>query len=401
MPVITCPKCQGKLRFPDDSPPRRVKCPTCGHVFQSTEGIDPASPHAPAPSPEAPRKREEAGRGRDDDYDRRRRRDDDDDYDRDRRSRRRDDDDDDYPRRRRRDEKDDYDDRWRRRRDEDDDDRRRSRRESDAQAFEGQMNRASLACLLYFIGGWLQVGGLGLVFFVIFLHWIGVTEGLTVFTVLAGLLGLGYWLTSGTGIGFLVSGPRARGALGLSIATAATAGLHLLLIIIIATNRYYGGFGFILPGYPGEVHWHAFVTQARALPSLLFAVIGFDAYFQQPTQGALVPVLTNLLEVARGILFLLTLRAIMLCARDFRGASLAMKATIGYAIGAGALLIVGILFGLLFLVVRPSRGEPPAFESLSAVLHMYQIVLYLLLAAMAVGINLVVRTIKGNIDYRR
>ena len=38
MPIITCPKCQGKLRFPDDSPARRVKCPTCGNVIQSTEG---------------------------------------------------------------------------------------------------------------------------------------------------------------------------------------------------------------------------------------------------------------------------------------------------------------------------------------------------------------------------
>ncbi|HJZ90236.1 MAG TPA: hypothetical protein VKE40_05145, partial [Gemmataceae bacterium] len=316
-----------------------------------------------------------------------------------RRSRRRDDDD--YPRRRRRDDDDDYDDRSRRRRDDDDYDRRRSRRERDAEAFEGQMNRASLACFLYFIGGWLQVGGLGLLFFVIFLHWIGVIEGLTFFQVLAGLLGLGCWLTSGTGLGFLVSGPRSRGALGLSIATAATAGLHLLLMIVVATNRYYGGFGFILPGYTGEVHWNAFVTQARALPSLLFVAIGFDAYFRQPTEGALLPVFTNLFEVARGILFLLTLRAVMLCARDTRGATLAMKTTIGYAIGAGALLLVGILFGLLYLVVRPGRGEPPAFESLSAVLHLYQIVLYLLLATVAVGVNLVVRTIKGNIDYRR
>jgi hypothetical protein len=44
MPIIACPNCKGKLRFPDDSPPRRVKCPTCGHVFQSNSGADATAP---------------------------------------------------------------------------------------------------------------------------------------------------------------------------------------------------------------------------------------------------------------------------------------------------------------------------------------------------------------------
>ena len=33
MAIINCPKCQGKLKFPDDSPPRKVKCPACSHSF--------------------------------------------------------------------------------------------------------------------------------------------------------------------------------------------------------------------------------------------------------------------------------------------------------------------------------------------------------------------------------
>src|SRR5262245_61643461 len=172
MPIITCPKCQGKLRFPDDSPARREKCPTCGHTFMSTEGIDPKDPfHSSASRPDLPKARDSQGdfdlpmdddrdrsrRGRDFDDDRdrnrgRRRYDDDDDRDRGRRrydddrERRRDDDD--YDRqRRRRDEEDDYDDRRRRYRDEDDFDDRR-RRGPDPRAIEGQYNRASLACLL-------------------------------------------------------------------------------------------------------------------------------------------------------------------------------------------------------------------------------------------------------------
>src|SRR5262245_5341223 len=264
MPVITCPKCKGKLRFPDDSPARRVKCPTCGNVFLSTDGIDPNDPLAKAASrPELPRARDSRGefdlpmedddrprRSRDDDDDRgrRSRRDDEDDRDRDR-GRRRYDDDDDYDRdrdrgrSRRRDDDDDLDDPGlvRRRRD-DDYDRTRRRRE-DERAIERQYHRASLACLLYFISGWLQVAAFGLMFFVVFLHWCGIVEGLRIFGVLAGLLGLGYWLTSGTGIGFLISGPRKRNALGLAIATAAVAGFHLMLIIVVATSRSSGGFG--------------------------------------------------------------------------------------------------------------------------------------------------------------
>lgn len=423
MPVITCPKCKGKLRFPDDSPPRRVKCPTCGNVFLSTEGIDPNDPTVrPAVGrTDLPKARDSKGEfdlPLDDDRPRRPR--DDDDDERGRRSRRRDEDDDDRDRGRRRND-DNYDDRRRnRRRDDDDDDRDRGRRRylerdydeeddyddrprrgrEDPRAIEGQYNRASLACLLYFIGGWLQVGAFGLVAFIVFLHWCGVLEGLRIFGVLAGLLGLGYWLTAGTGIGFLVSGPRKRGALGLSIATAAVAGLHLMLIIVIATNRTWGGFGNVTGDRTAEVHWQAFVTQLQALPTLLFALIGVGDFVRGVADNSLLPIVTNLAEVARLILFLMTLRAVMLCLRDHRNASLCMKAMIGFAIGAGGLLVLGILFGLLLLAVRPERVNRDAFESISAVWHLFFLVMYLVLAGLAVGINLIVRSVKGRLDYR-
>lgn len=420
MPVITCPKCKGKLRLPDDSPARRVKCPTCGNVFLSTDGINANDPVAGAAfnRPDPPKSRDskvdfdlpvdddrdrDRRRNRDeddDDRDRgrsRRRYERDDDYERPRRSRRRDEDeDDDRYRRRRRQEEDDYDDEPRRRRRDDD----RRRRREDPNAIEGQFDRASLGCFLNFIAGWLQVAAFGLVAFVVFLHWCGIQDGLGFFLVIAGLLGLGYWLTSATGLGFLVSGPRKRGAMGLSIAAASVAALHLLLIVLIATNRNWGGFGSAVGDRSAEVHWQAMVTQLHAIPSLLFAQIGVGDARRGASDGSLLPVVNNLAEIARMVLFLLTLRAIMACLRDRRGESLCMKAVIGFAVGAGALLAVGILFGLLLLAVRPSGFNRDAIEMISTVAHLYFLVLYLVLAGLAVGVNLIVRSVKGRIDYR-
>jgi hypothetical protein len=253
---------------------------------------------------------------------------------------------------------------------------------------------------LSFIAGWLQVAAFGLMFFIVFLHWCGITDGLRIFGVLAGLLGLGYWLTSGTGFGFLVSGPRKRGALGLSIATAAVAGLHLLLIIVIATNRTWGGFGSATFDRTAELHFEAFVTQLRALPLLVYLLIGVGDFRQGLMDGSFLPVFTNLAEAGRTILFLLALRAIMLNLREDRTASLCMKTTVGFAIGAGGLIVVGMLFGILLLAIRPERVNQAAFESINAISHLFMLVLYLVLAGLAVGVNLVVRSVKQNLDYR-
>jgi hypothetical protein len=379
------------MRFPEDTPARRVKCPSCGNVFLPAELANKAAP--------ATRREPRPDDDRDDDRPRRRDRDDDDDdRDDDRRTRRRDDG---RGRRRRDDDRDDRPSRRRRDADDDYDDDRSRRRRPDPSAAEGQFNRASLACLLNFIGGWLLVAALALLAFVWFLDWVGVNEGLRIFLVLAGLLGLGHWLTSATGLGFLVSGPRDRGALGLSIATAAVAGLHILLLIVIATSRNFGGFGTLTPGRAADVHWDAFVTQARALPVLLFGEIGIGDLWRDVSSGSLVPVLANLAEVARMIMYLLTLRAVMRCARDSRGASIAMRTMIGYAIGAGALILVGVLFGLLMLAVRPSGRGPSDRESLSAVIHLFFLIMYLALAGLAVGTTLITRVVKGKIDYRR
>jgi len=308
------------------------------------------------------------------------------------------------------DEDDDYEDRRRsrRRRDEDDDyeDRPRRRYRPDParakRAVEGQFNRASIACLLDFIGGWLNVGALGLLAFVVFLHWVGVTEGLNVFAILAGILGVCHWLTSGTGLGFLVSGPRDRGALGLAIAAAAAGALHLLVLIIVGTARSPVIGPQAVFGLTANMNWTNYVTQSLALSQVLYVQIAFSDFKIPVSEGSFLTIFANLLEVARNILFLLALRGVMLCARDTKGARMVTKTLIAYGCAAGAVVLAGILFGVLFVALIPKtavgRG---AQESLSAVHHLYDLVSLLILVGIGVWTTLVVKMVKGNIDYRR
>src|SRR5690606_20175809 len=116
MAVMNCPKCQGRLRVPDNIPARKVKCPACGTVFAVGGDATPAPGPGPRGGPERPAKPSDLLSRQGQDYEvlddeppptPRRPRDD------------RDDDFDDRPRRRRRpdydDYEDDYDDRPRRR----------------------------------------------------------------------------------------------------------------------------------------------------------------------------------------------------------------------------------------------------------------------------------------------
>ena len=398
MPIIACPSCKGKLRFPDDMPPRRVKCPTCGNVFLSSAGADPAAPVAAGSAgSRSPRSDFEY----DDRRDHERRRPRDDASGRDRRGRRQSEEDDDRGRRRdvaedRRTRRgrydDDDDDRPSRRRDEEEDDHDdRRRRGVDRRALEGQFDRASLACLLCFIAGWLLVGGLGLSAFARLLFWAELHEGVNVFRIVAGLLGIGHLLTAVVGFAFLISGPRARGALGLAIATTAVAAFHLILTTVLATTQSRALAGH---QHSAGVAWEAFVSEGNVLGQLVFILIGFDLRDASLGGPAVLGVFTNLAEVARVVLFLLTLRAISREARDPRRAKMVMQALIANAVAAGALLLAGILFGLLLLAVRNERG------GFVAVSNIYSLVVHLTLIAVAVWTTLVIKGVKDGIDYR-
>lgn len=386
MPIIACPNCQGKLRFPDDTPSRRVKCPTCGHIFMSGPVADPDPPAPPGRTARSPRSDFDDRRYRDDDDRGRRRRPDEDDDDRparrrdDDRDRRRDDDEDDRRSRRRHKELDDYDD--------------RPRRRPDRRAIEGQFNRASLACLLLFIAGWLLVGGLAVLVFASLLRWAEIWEGLNAFLVIAGLLGLGHLLTAAVGYGFLVSGPRERGGLGLSIATAAVGAFHLILTVILATTDVRSAWG----GQYMSVRWPSFVSQSNDLGYLLYLMIGpFHGPFPRLSVSGgrvIMAVFVNLAEVALVVLFLLTLRAYALAAHDKRRAKTVMQAVIANGIAAGAMVLAGVLFGVLFRAVETEKG------GMTAVDNVYHIVVYLVQIGVAVWTTLVIKGVKETLDYR-
>jgi hypothetical protein len=382
MPIIDCPNCRGKLRFPEDSPPRRVKCPTCGHIFLSSPGPDPAAPAAPGPpGPREPKSdRDERQPRRRDDDDRQPRRRDRDDDDEDRRSRRRRDDDDDDRRSRR----------GRREPDEDDDDDRRRPRPN-VRAIEDQFNRASVACLLCFIAGWLLVAALALLVFARLLFWAEIHEGLNVFLVVAGLLGLGHLLTAAVGYGFLVSGPRERGGLGLAIATAGVAAFHLILTIVLATTETGAPFGDLYMG----VRWTGFATQSNALGEVLYLLIGpYHTLKWSPGGRAIMAVFVNLAEVALVVLLLLTLRAAVIGASDRRRARTVMQTVVANAVVAGVLVVGGIIFGVLFRAVETEKGGMMAVDSL------YHLVVYLVQAGITVWTTLVIKGVKDSLDYR-
>ena len=191
------------------------------------------------------------------------------------------------------------------------------------------------------------------------LFWAEVREGLNVFLVIAGLLGLGHLLTSAVGYGFLVSGPRERGGLGLAIATASVAAFHLILTILLATTQTQTIWG----DQYVSVRWSSFVTEGNELGDLIYFLIGVAPRGWSPGGRAVLAVFANLAEVALVVLFLVTLRSAARNARDPRRARAAMQAVIANSVAAGALLLAAILFGLLFLAVRTEKGGMAAVDT--------------------------------------
>lgn len=386
MAIINCPSCQGKLKFPDDSPPRRVKCPACNTNFMAgpqgpVDGTAEKSSLA-GPPPLPPKKEESArnsesvidkrsrtddDRRRDDDDDRERRkrreedeeedrirkkrRDAEDEADRDRKGGRRDDDDEDSRDRKiRRDEEDDRDRERRRRRDEEDDDRdrgRRSRRDDDddgdpifrrkgrrddddddyddddrgsrsrgrdrrdddyddrdsrsrkkARRDDGRITRtqwewARKGISFVNYGFYCQLGSFGGLALFYLIAWLGGYE--PVILALACLPGLVGFILQGVGIGFIVAGPRRGNLLGFSIALAATAGVHLLLMLIAA----FGDKTSIGSVYSrSSVNWLIMSTSYLQFVLMVTSKYGGDALI----------ICTGLFEIARFVLLMLYLK---------------------------------------------------------------------------------------------
>jgi hypothetical protein len=195
-------------------------------------------------------------------------------------------------------------------------------------------------------------------------------------------------LTAAVGYGFLVSGPRERGALGLSIGTAAVAAFHLILVLLLATitTQTVWGDQYV------SVRWPSFISELNEIPDFVYSMIG--PFRGIATGRVVLAIFANLAEVALIILFMLALRAISRNARDPRRAKMAMQAMIANAVAAGVLVIAAILFGVLHLTVKNEKGAA------EAVLSVYHILIYLVLAAVTVWTTLVIKSIKDGIDYR-
>jgi hypothetical protein len=127
---------------------------------------------------------------------------------------------------------------------------------------------------------------------------------------LPAVLGLMHWLVAAAGLGLVATGPGAHGARGLAAGTLAAAAVHLLLAAAALWPHDHG------PGLGTWWDWPALVSSLDAL----FYLGGIP---RLPSQGWL-PLLAGLAELARLILWALTLRALALAFRARRAASHAL-----------------------------------------------------------------------------
>jgi len=177
---------------------------------------------------------------------------------------------------------------------EDDDDDYDRRPKDTTKILKAQMGRARTGMMLIGIGFWCQVGALSITLFSWFLALV-VGEYVPELNIPAGLAGLVNWICAAVGIGFLISGPRKGNLLGLTIALAAVAAIHLFFVIYIG----FGSDRYIAYGIRSHssVNWSEMNTQLHGL----LMMITTDVFVTAVLFAAL-------FEVARYILFTLVVK---------------------------------------------------------------------------------------------
>ena len=348
--VVSCPKCSAGLKVPDGSV-AAVRCPKCTTVFQPRQkpaadaGFEVVDESKPAPKPAAQKKAfslDDAVRSADPSPRRDRDRDRDDDRGRGRdreRDRRRDDDLDDRPRgRSRRD--DDYDDY--------DDDYDRPRKGS-------KYGLARPGVLLIHISLGLYLGGMSLHALLVLIAWMGadIPYGLRA---LAGVIGLGGWVTALVGFGLAIAGPaRSR---GLAIAAAATGFVHLVLAFVVAYNERAAEFG------GSTMRWEALVSDLPALDTLIAGLV----YQPKAFGDRLLALFAGSVELARLILIGLLLGSLARTAKNHRAEAQAKFGWIAAPSAVGIAMLVVLLAAVMAestvkSAVRPESSPPPSFNS--------------------------------------
>jgi hypothetical protein len=239
-----------------------------------------------------------------------------------------------------------------------------------------EMKRAKLGVFLNFIAACILVGALGLTYFFILLGVSGAHIDNDLYA-LAGLPGIGAWVTAAVGLGFLVAGPNRHGSRGLAIATAAVAGLHLILMLVDVFQDHTSIIGMVSSGR-SSTHWMGLVSE---LPYLCFLTLGatLPVSFSVDT----IALFTGLLEVAQVILFLLLLRALGQTVKDYGLVGNSLMILIVFASALGVHLILSMIWGLILKnVTSASAGKALLILSLSLVyltwigLWVWQLILF-------------------------
>lgn len=343
--VVSCPKCSAGLKVPDGSA-AAVRCPKCTTVFQPRQkpadaGFEVVDESRPAPKP-APQKKafslDDAVRSADPPPRRDDRRDDD----RDRR--RRDDRDDDRPRGRSR--RDDYEEDY-------DDDYDRPRKAS-------KYGLGRPGVLLIHISLGLYLGGMAIHALLVLIAWMGADIPRGLYAV-AGVIGLGGWVTALVGFGLTIAGP-AKGR-GLAIAAGAVSVVHLVLAFVVAYNERAAEFG-------GSVmRWEALVSDLPSLDAVLARLVYSDRGVRdRGFVEVAFPPLAGALELARLILIGLLLGSLGRVSKNHRAEGQAKFGWIAAPSAVGIAMLVVLLAAVMAestvkSAMRPDFSPPPQFSS--------------------------------------
>ena len=238
----------------------------------------------------------------------------------------------------------------------------------------------SFGCFLQMIGGWIWVGGAGTMVLVGLLMWGGVSD-IKFLQIIAGLCAMGFLFTAGTGIGFMMAGPRKNGLLGLSIALGAVSLIHIVFAFVVANDAgggFMGGGRFAAGSTGGQI-----VSQLPNLATIMLALgAGFEHF----------PVLAffgTLLEVARFVLLGIYLNTLLKSVKESRAGKSCFWAGIGTGIVTGSMALLGLLMGLI--------GKEAGSRSL---IMIFIILTLLSVVGVAVWTTLAVKTARESIDNR-
>jgi hypothetical protein len=436
MPLIACPECGKGLKFPDDSPPRKIKCPSCAHIFLSSDAkpFVPKNPSSPKPPPPPASSAKKSSGGFEVVED-----DEEEETPKKKGPPRRDEDEADSPKKKvarpRDDEDEDEDDRPKKKSgknrdaekdDEDEDDRPKKKKkggkgrdddEDDRPKKKGfskeerqALNMPALGALLNAGTGFAMAGGMVLFILFVFLDLIlapgSSTKNLKDFqdyqdtykiirilTLLGGLLGMAGWAAGFVGIGMQLLGPKNKNFMIFAGGAAAVAFLHGVLMLVTALFPAFSrgaidDFGFgIRPTSRGtsfefwSIAWIRLVTEIKNLPDFIVVLIVSDrVQLDQIATSSYLAMLNGFFETARWVLLFLAMRVLFLAGRDKEAAKFSLKGAIFTGGGIVAVGIFAIIRAVVLLMAKPDKGSGD-FETFRNVGTMMEILSMALIAA--------------------